>query len=78
MAYWGREPRAGRNIRMDRKRQEMKANKGFQATAHKLPLCDRFPSLQSFILMPVGRRLNPDVQIFMHAITTIRRDAEKL
>ena len=38
------------------------ANKGFQATAHKLPLCDRFPSLQSYIVLPVGRRLNPDVQ----------------
>ena len=37
------------------------ANKGFQATAHKLPLCDRFPSLQSYIVLPVGRRLNPDV-----------------
>ena len=36
-------------------------NKGFQATAHKLPLCNRFPSLQSYIVMPVGRRLNPDV-----------------
>ena len=36
-------------------------NKGFQATAHKLSLCDRLRTLQSFILMPVGRRLNPDV-----------------
>ena len=38
-------------------------NKGFQATAHNLSLCHRFPSLQSFILMPAGRRLNPNVRI---------------
>ena len=37
------------------------ANKGFQATAHKLSLCDRLRTLQSYIVLPVGRRLNPDV-----------------
>ena len=37
------------------------SNKGFQATAHKLPLCDRLRTLQSYIVLPVGRRLNPDV-----------------
>ena len=36
-------------------------NKGFQATAHKLSLCDRLRTLQSYIVLPVGRRLNPDV-----------------
>ncbi len=37
-------------------------NKGFQATAHKLSLCDRLRTLQSYIVLPVGRRLNPDVR----------------
>ena len=37
-------------------------NKGFQATAHKLSLCDRLRTLQSYTVLPVGRRLNPDVQ----------------
>ncbi|MDD2241036.1 MAG: hypothetical protein PHO14_03680 [Kiritimatiellae bacterium] len=37
------------------------ANKGFQATAHKLSLCDRLRTLQSYTVWPVGRRLNPDV-----------------
>ena len=37
------------------------SNKGFQATAHKLSLCDRLRTLQSYIVLPVGRRLNPDV-----------------
>ena len=37
------------------------ANKGFQATAHKLSLCDRLRTLQSYTVLPVGRRLNPDV-----------------
>ena len=46
------------------------ANKGFQATAHKLPLCDRFPSLQSYIVLPVGRRLNPDVRYTIYIFTT--------
>ena len=41
--------------------KQIRSNKGFQATAHNLSLCKRFPSLQSYILMPVGRRLNPDV-----------------
>ena len=36
-------------------------NKGFQATAHKLSLCDRLRTLQSYTVLPVGRRLNPDV-----------------
>ena len=44
------------------KMKHFRFNKGFQATAHNLSLCNRFPSLQSFILMPVGRRLNPDVR----------------
>jgi hypothetical protein len=39
------------------------ANKGFQATAHKLSLCDRLRTLQSYTVLPVGRRLNPDVRI---------------
>ena len=39
------------------------ANKGFQATAHKLSLCNRFRTLQSYMILPVGRRLNPDVGI---------------
>ena len=53
-------------------------NKGFQATAHKLSLCDRLRTLQSYIVLPVGRRLNPDVQICMHGTTTNLRDGEKL
>ena len=42
---------------------QFRHNKGFQATAHKLSLCDRLRTLQSYTVLPVGRRLNPDVQI---------------
>ena len=41
--------------------KHFRSNKGFQATAHKLSLCDRLRTLQSYIVLPVGRRLNPDV-----------------
>mgnify|MGYP003618931687 CR=1 FL=1 len=43
--------------------KHFRSNKGFQATAHKLSLCDRLRTLQSYIVLPVGRRLNPDVGI---------------
>ena len=39
----------------------MIANKGFQATAHKLSHGIGLRSLHSLFLQPVGRRLNPDV-----------------
>ena len=38
-------------------------NKGFQATAHNLSLFNRFRTLQSYTVLPVGRRLNPDVRL---------------
>lgn len=37
-------------------------NNGFQATAHKLSLCNGYSSLLRLFLQPVGRRLNPDVR----------------
>ena len=40
----------------------IRSNKGLQATTHKFALCHRFRSLQSYIVWPVGRRLNPDVR----------------
>ena len=55
--------------------KHFRSNKGFQATAHNLSLCNRFPSLLSFILMPVGRRLNPDVRLCNHII---QRDPRNL
>ena len=42
--------------------KHFRSNKGFQATAHKLSLCDRLRTLQSYTVLPVGRRLNPDVR----------------
>ena len=50
---------------------QIRHNKGFQATAHNLSLCNRFSSLQSYILMPVGRRLNPDV--LLHGSANVQR-----
>ena len=40
----------------------IRSNKGLQATTHKFALCHRFRSLQSYIVWPVGRRLNPNVR----------------
>ena len=42
--------------------KKIRSNKGFQATAHKLSLCDGYSSLHWLFLQPVGRRLNPDVR----------------
>jgi hypothetical protein len=38
------------------------ANKRLQATTHKLSLCTPFRSLLDYLVQPVGRRLNRDVQ----------------
>ena len=42
--------------------KQIRSNKVFQATAHKPSLCNGYSSLQSYIVLPVGRRLNPDVR----------------
>ena len=52
---------------------QIRHNKGFQATAHKLSLCNRFPSLQSYIVLPVGRRLNPDVGAENNELLRVQR-----
>ena len=41
--------------------KRIRFNKGFQATAHKLSLCNGYSSLLRLFLQPVGRRLNPNV-----------------
>ena len=33
--------------------KHIRQNKGFQATTHKLPLCDGFPSLQRYTVQPL-------------------------
>ena len=32
--------------------KQIRQNKGFQSTTHKLPLCDGFPSLQRYTVQP--------------------------
>ena len=54
------------------------ANKGFQATAHKLSLCDRLRTLQSYTVLPVGRRLNPDVGTGIYMATARTMDPPQL
>ena len=41
--------------------KKIRFNKGLLGTTHKLSLCNRFPSLPSYIVLPVGRPQSPDV-----------------
>ena len=42
--------------------KKIRFNNGLLGTTHNLSLCHRFSSLQSYIVLPVGRPQSPDVQ----------------